>query len=357
MHTTIIAEAGVNHNGSLEIAMELIKIAKEASADVVKFQTFTADSLVTTNAPRAVYQQANTQNSGSQHSLLKGLELSKEAYIKLSRYCESLEIEFLSTAFDIECLKFLVNETGIRRIKIPSGEITNGPYILEAARTKLPVILSTGMATIGEIEDALKVLAYGYCVPQGNPTKNDLLAAYQSTASQLELSKKVTILQCGTNYPLPPEDVNLRAMIAMGSMFNVATGLSDHTEGISISIAAAALGATVIEKHFTKDRKLPGPDHKASIEPCELTMLVHSIRQVEKSLGLGVKILSPTELENRRIVRKSLVASRPLKKGHSLSFDDIAAKRPATGYSPMSYWDMLGKRLSRDYEVDEAFEE
>jgi N-acetylneuraminate synthase len=357
MGTLIIAEAGVNHNGSVARAKDLIYAAKDSGSDIVKFQTFEASKLVTSKVPRAQYQSQNTGNSDNQHSLLAALELSREDTAALARLSRDIGIEFLSTAFDLDSLRFLLDEIGISRIKIPSGEIDNGPYLLMAARSGLPIMLSTGMATLGEIEAALGVLAFGYLDPKSVPKRQDFIRAYCSDEGQRKLKQCVSILQCGTNYPLPPNEVNLRVMDAYRNGFQLAVGLSDHSSGCEIPIAAVAMGATVIEKHFTMDKDLPGPDHKASVDPKELTYMVSGIRKVELALGSGVKTLSQAEIENRKIVRKSIVAKRDLKIGQVIGVDDITSKRAGGGISPMYHWDIIGKVASRSYQADELIEE
>lgn len=350
----IIAEAGVNHNGSLAQAEALIDVAAEAGADAVKFQTFRAESLVTQDAPKAAYQQVTTDAEESQYAMLKALELSASDHQALVAHAARRDIQFLSTAFDADSLRFLVDEIGLPRLKIPSGELTNGPLLLQAARTGLPIILSTGMATLGEVEAALQVLAFGYLNTQGQtPGRKAFAEAYQSEEGQHLLKQRVTVLHCTSAYPAPLAAVNLRAMDTLHDAFGLAIGYSDHTEGIAIPIAAVARGATLIEKHFTLDRSLPGPDHRASIEPAELKTLVASIRAVEAALGTPVKAPTGSEWNTRDVARKSLVARRAIAQGEAFSAENITARRPGTGISPMAFWDYLGHVADRAYKPND----
>ncbi len=321
--TIIIAEAGVNHNGSLDNAKKLIDVAAEAGADYVKFQTFKAEKMVTALAEKAGYQQQNMNDGEStQFSMLKKLELSNEMHRELLDYCRKRNILFLSTGFDEESVDFL-DALGIDLFKIPSGEITNKPYLQHIARKAKPVILSTGMAKLREVKEALYVMT-------GEGFKKEML----------------TILHCNTEYPTPMRDVNLRAMTNIQKALNVRVGYSDHTLGIEVAIAAVALGAVVIEKHFTLDRKMPGPDHKASLEPKELKQMIKAIRNVEEAIsGNGIKAPSPSEMGNMTIARKSMHYSRSLKKGHVIVFSDFIMKRPGNGISPMYYEQYIGKVL------------
>lgn len=329
-HVFIIAEAGVNHNGSLEKAIQLVDAAVEAGADSVKFQTFKAENVITVSAPKADYQMENTGSAETQLEMVKKLELDEAAHVKLYRYCQMRKIQFLSTPFDLESID-LLNRMGLEIFKIPSGEITNLPYLRKLGTLKKRIILSTGMAVLDEIGDALNVL-----IGFGTPFEN------------------ITVLHCNTEYPTPFEDVNLRAMITIQNAFpGVAVGYSDHTFGIDVPIAAAAIGAKVIEKHFTLDRNLPGPDHCVSLEPHELSAMITSIRNIEKSLGTGVKKPSPSELKNKPIVRKSIVASCAIKQGDILSEKNMTTKRPGTGVSPMKWDQMVGTISKKDYLPDE----
>ena len=328
----VIAEAGVNHNGRLDTAKQLVDVAAEAGADMVKFQTFSADRLVTTSADKAEYQNQTTDASESQHTMIRKLELSREMHEELIAYCRQCKIEFFSTGFDTQSIDMLI-ELGQEKFKIPSGEITNLPYLTHIGRYANPVILSTGMATLGEIESALEVLE-----TSGTPRS------------------QITVLHCNTEYPTPMIDVNLRAMLSIGEAFGVKIGYSDHTLGIEIPIAAIAMGATVIEKHFTLDRTLPGPDHKASLEPNEFKAMVQAIRNIEKALGDGIKRPSPSEAKNKPIARKSLISATAIRAGECFTEVNLAVKRPGTGISPMRWDEILGRTAIRDFEADELIE-
>ena len=327
--TLIIAEAGVNHNGDLALARQLIDVAAVAGADLVKFQTFTADRLATRAAQKADYQNRTTTSTESQHEMLSRLELTDAMHHELIAHCATRKIDFFSTGFDIESVDLLVRH-GQNHFKIPSGEITNLPYLRHIGRLGKSVILSTGMANLGEIEAAI-----------------DALEAAGTPRAML------TVLHCTTEYPTPMAEVNLRAMLSIHAAFGVAVGYSDHTQGIEVAIAAVAMGATVIEKHFTLDRNLPGPDHKASLEPAELNAMVAAIRNIEVALGDGIKRLTTSEARNRPVVRKSLVASRAIKSGALFTAENITAKRPATGISPMRWDEVIGKTALRDFGPDE----
>lgn len=350
--TLIIAEAGVNHNGDEALAFQLVDAAHRAGADIVKFQTFKAKNLVTEQAKQADYQVANTQKQESQLAMLSRLELSYAAHYQLVKHCQSLGIEFLSTAFDSESLDFLVNDLGLTRLKLPSGELTNAPLVLEHARTGCDLIVSTGMATLAEIEMALGVIAFGYtAADSAAPSVLAFQQAYASEAGQKALKEKVTILHCTTEYPAPMSEINLRAMDTLGKAFDLPAGYSDHSEGIIIPIAAVARGAVLIEKHFTLDKNMEGPDHKASLEPDELAAMVKAIHQVEVALGTVVKSPTVSEVKNKAVARKSLVASQVIRAGESFSVDNLTIKRPGSGMSPYQYWEMLERSASRDYQV------
>lgn len=330
--TLIIAEAGVNHNGDLGLARQLIDAAAEAGADLVKFQTFNADRLATRTAQKASYQTQTTGSKESQHEMLRRLELTAEMHKELIAHCAARSIGFFSTGFDIESVDLLLR-LGQDHFKIPSGEITNLPYLRHIGRLGKAVILSTGMATLGEIEAAIDVLEQA-----GTPRAN------------------ITVLHCTTEYPTPMTEVNLRAMRSIHTAFGVAVGYSDHTPGIEVAIAAVAMSASVIEKHFTLDRNLPGPDHKASLEPAELRAMVAAIRNIEVALGDGIKRLTPSEARNKPIARKSLVANRSIKAGEVFSAENITAKRPGTGISPMRWDEVIGRTAPRDLAADELIE-
>lgn len=354
-HVFIIAEAGVNHNGSLDMAKKMVEVAAEAGADAVKFQTFQADKLVSILAPKAEYQSRTTDAGESQHEMIRKLELDEHAHDVLIEHCKSCGIQFLSTPFDLESVELLTGRFDLASIKIPSGEITNAPFLLKIARTGKPVILSTGMSTLGEIEDALGVLAFGY-LGKADPSKEAFHAACRSIEGQSSLHEKVTLLHCTTEYPAPFQDVNLMVMDTLRSAFGLPVGYSDHTEGIAVPIAAVARGAVVIEKHFTLDRNLPGPDQRASLEPVELKQMVDAVRAVEQALGSGRKYPTPSELKNRSIARKSLVAACPITTGETLTAENLAVKRPGIGLSPMRYWELLGRKAGRNFAIDEVIE-
>lgn len=332
MRTLIIAEAGVNHNGDIAMAMQLIAAAKSAGADIVKFQAFKTGSLTTKSADKAEYQKSATGASENQYEMIRKLELSRVDHEMLIEECQRQGIKFFSTAFDAESFDMLVS-LGVDQVKIPSGELTNLPLLRYMTRLGMPVILSTGMATLGEVEAAIE---------------------------QIELAgttrDRITVLHCTTEYPAPMEDVNLRAMISMKASLGVEVGYSDHTLGIEIPIAAVALGARVIEKHFTLDRTLPGPDHQASLEPHELKAMVDAIRNIEVALGDGIKRPSSSELKNKPISRKSLVAIKTIRAGETFNAENIGTKRPGNGISPMRWDEIIGRPAPRHFEIDELIE-
>jgi N-acetylneuraminate synthase len=352
-HVYIIAEAGVNHNGSLEMAKELVDIAAKSGADAVKFQTFTAQALVSGQARKAVYQLQTTEKAETQFDMLKKLELDEAAHDELAVYCEQRKIEFLSTPFDKASLHLLVNKFHLPYIKISSGEITNVPFLLKIAQTGKKVILSTGMSLLGEIETALAVLAFGYLQLREQPSLEAFQHVYASEEGQKILQDKVILLHCTTEYPAPFFEVNLRVLDTLKQVFNLPVGYSDHTSGISVAIAAVARGAVLIEKHFTMDKQLPGPDHQASLEPSELYQMVRSIREVEQALGHSQKYPTLSEAKNIQIARKSLVAACTILRGEPFTEKNLDIKRPGTGLSPGYYWEWLGKCAERDYERDE----
>ncbi|MCS4044620.1 N-acetylneuraminate synthase [Salinibacter ruber] len=347
--TYIIAEAGVNHNGSLDKALELVDAAAQAGADAVKFQTFKADRLVSTSAPKANYQKENTDEEESQFSMLRELELSYEQHAEIVEHCGEQNIQFLSTPYDVQSLHFLVEKFEIPYIKVPSAEITNGPFLWHVAQMETPVILSTGMSLMGEIEDALSVLAFGY-LKEGPPSSlQECKQVYASDEAREQLKKRVHLLHCTSEYPAPVETVNLRAMETLHSGFELPVGYSDHTEGIEVPIAAVARGAEVLEKHFTLNRDLPGPDHHASLEPDELAAMVRSIRNVERALGEPQKHPVAAEWDNRKAMRRSMVANRSIVEGEEISEDDLVIKRPGTGLAPIHYWDTVGRTADKAY--------
>ena len=330
LKTKIIAEAGVNHNGNIELAYKLIEAAKKAGADIIKFQTFKPEAIVSKFAQKAEYQKRNTGNDNSQLTMLRKLALSNKCFIDLKAYCNKVGIEFLSTPFDLESIDFL-DSIGCRLWKIPSGEITNYPYLVKIAKTGYPIIMSTGMSSMKEIEEAVNLLK-----------KNDC--------------GEISLLHCTTEYPAPFEDVNLKAMQTLNQHFNLKVGYSDHTKGIEIPVAAVAMGAEIIEKHFTLDKTMEGPDHKASLEPNELKAMVSAIRNVEKAIGDGNKVPSKSEIKNMAIARKSIVAKRNLKAGEILTEINITTKRPGNGISPMKWNEVLGTKAKRNFEEDELIE-
>lgn len=348
----IIAEAGVNHNGSLDLAHRLVDAAADAGADVVKFQTFRAERLASRMAPKAAYQTRETGGGQSQLDMLRTLELSEPAHHELLQHCTERGIEFMSSPFDTESLEFLVS-LGVGRIKLGSGELTNAPMLLAVARTGLPLILSTGMSTLAEVEAALGVLAFGYAGIDTAPSRAAFHAGWATAAARAEVVRQVSLLHCTTEYPAPRDQVNLRAMHTLQAAFGVVCGYSDHTEGIAVSLAAVALGANIIEKHFTLDRTMPGPDHKASLEPAALKALADGIREVEAALGDGIKVPVPAELSNMAVARKSLVAAKPIARGEAITADALAVKRPGSGLSPFDYWDVVNSAASTDYLPDE----
>lgn len=357
MRVKVIAEAGVNHNGDLDMAIQLVDAAVEAGADAVKFQTFTADTIASKAAPKARYQLSTTDAAESQLDMLARLELSKEAHHRLRTHCRQHGIDFLSSPFDVESLDFLVNDLGLDTVKLASGEISNGPLLFDAARSGKNLILSTGMCDLCDVEEALDLIAFGLVNENTPQTREHYRGSRLSMQAGALLLQRVTLLQCTSEYPAPVEAINLRAMRPLGEAFGLPVGLSDHSQGIVVPIAAAALGATVIEKHFTLDKGLPGPDHKASIEPDELRDMVNGIRQVTTALGGSEKIANDRELETAAVVRKSLMTIEPIKKGELFSTKNLTVKRPGTGISPMRYWDVIGTSARRDYGADELLEE
>lgn len=330
MKTYIIAEAGVNHNGNVDLAYKLVDEAKKAGVDCIKFQTFKTSSLVSKTAKMADYQKRNIGNDDSQFEMLKQLELSYLSFMNIYDYCKKIEIDFMSTAFDFDSIDFL-STLNMKYWKIPSGEITNLPYLEKIAKLDKPIILSTGMCTVADIKNAI-----------------DVIRNFSS--------KEIIVLHCTTEYPTPFNEVNLNAMLTVKEKFNVKVGYSDHTNGIVIPIAAVALGAVVIEKHFTLDKNMIGPDHKASLEPLELKEMVQSIRIVEQSLGNGEKKPTQSEEKNMLIARKSIVASKHINMGDIFSTNNLTTKRPGNGISPMKWYEVIGKRASRNYEIDEMIE-
>lgn len=331
MSIRIIAEAGVNHNGNMELAKKMVVKAKEAGADYIKFQTFQPEKLVSKYADKAEYQKKTTGSEESQLEMLKKLALTREDFRELKDYCKEAGIGFISTPFDLDSIDFL-ESLDMDFWKIPSGEITNLPYLIKIAKTGRPIVMSTGMCQMEEIEDALTWLK-------------------KSGAGE------ITLLHCNTQYPTPMEDVNLNAMQSLKRQFHLSVGYSDHTQGIEVPIAAAALGAAVIEKHFTLDQTMEGPDHMASLAPEELSAMVRGIRNIEKALGDGEKGVTPSEMTNRAVARKSIVAAGSIRKGEQFTEDNLTVKRPGNGISPMNWFEVLGKTAKRDYIEDELIAE
>ncbi|HET6990597.1 MAG TPA: N-acetylneuraminate synthase [Bacteroidia bacterium] len=327
-HVFIIAEAGVNHNGSLELAKKLVDAAKDAGADVVKFQTFIPELVMSRHAPKAAYQKEVTGQTESQLDMVRKLQLDKAAHDELMKYCKTKQIQFLSTPFDLPSID-LLQDMGLDILKIPSGEITNFPYLHKIGSLKKKVILSTGMAKLGEVEQAIDTLC--------------------AAGTQREM---ISVLHCNTEYPTPMKDVNLLAMITMRDAFKLEVGYSDHTLGIEVPVAAVALGATIIEKHLTLDKNMPGPDHKASLDPAEFKAMVTAIRNIESALGDGIKRPSPSESKNMSIARKSIHISKNLPAGHVLSIDDLSVKRPGDGISSLFIDIIVGKKLRNSVEED-----
>jgi len=353
----IIAEAGVNHDGSLARARALIDAAAEAGADIVKFQTFRADRIATRRVAKATYQERTTDAAESQHAMLQRLELDEAAHLDLREHCRRRNIEFLSTPFDLGSIDLLTQRLGLRRLKISSGDLTNGPLLLHAARHAQALILSTGMSTLGEIEAALSVIAFAMTAPAtAIPDAAALATAYAGAEGRAALVERVMLLHCTSQYPTPPEAVNLRAMDTLAAAFGLRVGYSDHTEGLAVPVAAVARGAVAIEKHFTLDRTLPGPDHAASLEPGDLAQMVKEIRAIEAALGSALKAPAACELSTRAVARKCLVAARAIRRGERFSLDNLESKRAEGGVSAMRYWEALERTADRDYAADEPIE-
>jgi len=350
----IIAEAGVNHNGDITLAYQLVDQAVAAGVNAVKFQTFKAKQLVARHAPKAAYQTRTTDSSESQLEMIEKLELTERDHEHLVAYCAEKKIEFLSTPFDQTSLVLLTDRFGLSTIKVSSGDLTNAPFLLDIARRAKKVIISTGMSTLAEIEAALGVLAFGFVAShKETPSMTAFEQAYGSEQGHAALQQRVAVLHCTTEYPAPVDEVNLKAMDTLAQAFGLTTGYSDHTDGIHIPIAAVARGARIIEKHFTLDRSLPGPDHKASLDPDALKRMVQAIRDIERALGDGVKRPTASEWKNRIAARKSLVAQRDTQSGEALV---VACKRPGSGVSPFRYWDYAQTCARRDYVADELID-
>ena len=352
----VIAEAGVNHNGDLDKGLALVDAAAEAGADAVKFQTFQASQLAAEEAAMSDYQRrALGEETESQRSMLQKLELDQQAHWALKERAQSLGIDFVSTAFDIDSLHFLA-DLGVPWLKVSSGELTNGPLLLEHAHKPHPLVVSTGMATLAEIEEALGVLAYGM-TRKGRPSgTEDLARALSSAEGQAALKERVTLLHCTSQYPAPPEHINLRAMQTLASTFGLPVGYSDHSAGEFVPSAAVALGASVVEKHFTLDRNLPGPDHQASLEPDELRRMVEGIRTIEQALGNRRKHPQESEWETRAVARQVVVARRAIRQGETIESEALSTQRAGEGLSPMRVWELIGRPATRDYAKGEVIQ-
>tara|TARA_B110000444_G_scaffold77883_1_gene73655 strand:- start:1622 stop:2701 length:1080 start_codon:yes stop_codon:yes gene_type:complete len=351
----IIAEAGINHNGNLKKAYNLVSIAKKSGADAVKFQIFDTNEMVTSKAKKAKYQINNLNKSLTHKQMLKRYELTSDEYFKIVECCKKKKITFLASAFDIKSLNFLVKKLKVKTLKIASGEITNAPLLLAHAQTNCNIILSTGMSKIEDIKIALGVLSFGF--KKENINKHKLSKAFfYKEFKKIDIKrfrKKVSILHCNSAYPSPLTDLNLNAIIKLRDYFNLRVGFSDHSEGIIASLAASAMGASIIEKHFTISKKLSGPDHRSSLEPSELKKMVEDIRNIEKMMGVKKKLITPSEKENIKIARKSIVASQNILPGEKFSYSNIAIKRPGTGKNPINYWSVIGKKSKIKIDKDD----
>jgi N-acetylneuraminate synthase len=354
--TYIIAEAGVNHDGYLDRALKLCEVAAEAGANAVKFRSFKAESMMAAACSPHAHFDEDLHWAETHPEEMKQLELSKEEHAKLAQHCSSLGIHFLSTPFDLDWAKFLVREIGVQRLKVSSSDLTNLPFLVDLARLGCPLILSTGMASLGEVEMALSALAFGFTVQKGDPFSDALQNAYESHSGQESLTQAISLLHCTTEYPAPLQDVNLNCIATLRKAFGLKVGYSDHTEGIAIPIAAAALGAEIIEKHFTLDRTLPGPDHEASLEPDDLKVMVRSIRETEMALGHSIKCPSASEIKMRALARKSLVAKAEIKAGDLFERRNLTTQRPGNGLPPRRFWELLGKPARQDYQAGELIE-
>lgn len=352
----IIAEAGVNHDGDLDRALQLCDVAAKAKANAIKFRSFKAETLMAAACSPHAYQEGAQHWAETHPEEMKQLELSEEAHLRLAKHCRSLGIDFLSTPFDMHWAEFLVKQVGVSRLKISSADVTNLPFLVGVARLGCPVILSTGMSSLGEVEQALSALAFGFTQLQGDPSLDDLQNAYESHSGQESLTQAVSLLHCTTEYPAPLKDVNLNCLATLRNAFGLKVGYSDHTEGIAIPVAAAALGAQIIEKHVTLDRTLPGPDHKASLEPGDLMTMVQSIRDTEQALGHSLKCPSGSEIKMRSLARKSLVAQADIKAGELFQRSNLTIQRPGNGLSPRRLWELLGKPARQDYKAGEQIE-
>lgn len=356
MSSYIIAEAGVNHNGSLELALQLVEEAAKAGVDAVKFQTFITENTISKRAEKAEYQKKSTGNDESQLEMVKKLELTYDEFKIIKKHCKENKITFLSTGFDGKSLTFLHEELDIPLIKIPSGDINNAPLVLQAAQTQKAILLSTGMSTVKDIHDTLAIIYYGYSRPDKTPSSFEGIKKIYLSEDTSILKERVTILQCTTEYPTPVEDLNLNTILTLKKEFGTKVGLSDHSRGILAPALAVALGAEVIEKHFTLDKEMEGPDHQASLNPIELGEMVKAIRFTEMALGNSDKQISHSEFKNIAIARKSLVANKGIQKGEIFDYDNLTIKRPGTGINPMYYWDYIDKKSNDNYQEDDIIE-
>lgn len=352
-HVYVIAEAGVNHNGQRDLALALVDAAADAGADAVKFQTFSAAKLAAASAPKAAYQKRSTDAAESQLTMLKKLELPIEWHAPLQAHAKKRGIEFLSTAFDTDSLTFLA-DLGMPLFKVPSGELTNGPLLWQFARTRKPLVLSTGMATLSEVEQALAIVAHALNAPAEPHSIDEVWRGWSRPDYRQRLNGHVTLLHCTSQYPTPYDEVNLRAMDTLATSFGLDVGYSDHTEGILIPVAAVARGAKVIEKHFTLDRSLPGPDHQASLEPDELKRMVSEIRALERALGDGSKSPQLSEWDTRQAARQQVVAARDISQGATITRDDLTTARCGSGLPPTALWGLVGQRARRTFEAGEV---
>lgn len=358
----VIAEAGVNHNGSIELALELVDVAADAGADAIKFQTFSAERLAGRDAGLAEYQKRSNGEGASQFEMLKALELDHKEFAVIRERCEAQAITFLSTGFDLDELDFLIRDLGVPMVKIASGDLTFAPLLVAAGSSGLPVILSTGMADLAEVGQALRFIAVGYRIADGlldpgvRVTEAVLAEAWEQRENRRDFSRDVTVLHCTSEYPAPIEHLNIRAMSTIADTYGTRVGYSDHSLGALASTVAVSLGATVIEKHFTLDTSMPGPDHAASLDPDGLRDFVAQLRAVETVLGSPIKVRQPIEQKTRAVVRRSLVAARAIRAGDIFTPDDIACRRPASGRSAFEFWDVVGSTASRDYSVGDYVE-
>ena len=356
--TFIIAEAGVNHNGCIKRALKMIDVASDLGVDAIKFQSFLADEMVTKNVEKANYQTEGTGLKENQYQMIKSLELSLSMHEKLIKRCELKKIKFLSTPFDEKSLEILIKNFGLKTIKISSGDITNAPFLIKVGRLAEEIILSTGMSQIKDVRNALGAIAFGILNKNKEPENmKQIVKTFNQLKSQNFLKERIKLLHCTSEYPAPYKDINLRAITTLKKKFNLQVGYSDHTLGIHIAIAAVAMGATVIEKHFTLDRKLKGPDHNSSIEPKELEFLVKNIRETEISLGSSKKFITSSEIKNVNIVRKFVVASKTINIGEIFSEENLKVKRSGKGLSPFLYWKIIGKKSKNNYKKDDIISE